>query len=228
MGPDTPPVKDAGDAFLVRDCALIALATGRKAQSAKELRDHLLSVHPGCIYYHFWGGRLEHRFEEREYNNDFAAWAYRALHDLTLAERLSVIDPVDYSDLELLRQELVDIIEERLDETEIIAWTRHDEQFEFTRSQIVVFDTEQRVMRPEDLVDAVPAMSTGSVFYHFIDARRRGTAAPDDFSGWVSAFGPRYAGLQAALAEIDPYFVTLPELRDAVTAAVRRYFAAAA
>lgn len=228
VAPETLSGDASSEAFLIRDCALIALATGRKAQSLKGLRDHIAAVHPGCIYYHFWGARLEHRFEEREYNNDFAAWAYRSLHDATLAERLSVIDPTEFQDMDLLRQELVDVIEERMDETEVVAWSRRDEQFEFIRSQIVVFDTLQRLTRPEELAELVPHLSTGSIFYHFIDARRRGDNPMDDFRGWLSAFGDTYAALQTMLSEIDPYFVTLIELRHILSRTVQQYFAPAA
>lgn len=44
------------EAFTVKDCALIALGTGERAQNLRELRDRLLRVHSGCIYHHFWGG----------------------------------------------------------------------------------------------------------------------------------------------------------------------------
>lgn len=202
------------DAFLIRDCALIALATGRKAQNLKELRDQLLTIHPGCIYYHFWGAMLEPRFEEREYNNDFAAWARHKLHDETLAERLGVIDPTEHQDIEILRQGLLDVMEERLDENELIPWSRWDEQFEFIRSQIIVFDTQARITAPGQILDYLPRMSTSSVFYHFIDARRRTDDGIDDFRVWLNGFDSQYAELAAALADVDPYFITLAELRD--------------
>ena len=100
------------ESFAVKDCAVVAIATGRHALNLRELREHLISVDPDSIYHHFWGGLLRPRFDDPEYNNDFAAWAYRGLHESKLAERLGVIDPSDYTDLETLRQDLIDIIEE--------------------------------------------------------------------------------------------------------------------
>lgn len=161
---------DSTEDFAVKDCALIALATGTRAQTLRGLRDNLLGCHPGSIYYHFWGGLLHSRFEQREYNNDFAAWAAHALHDKVLAERLAVIDPTAFGDVEDLRRELIDLLEQRLDELEYLAWAQPDQQFEFLRSQIVVFDTGKRVARPENLSALVPQFSAGSIFYHFIDA----------------------------------------------------------
>ena len=45
----------------------------------------------------------------------------------------------------ILRQELLEVIEQRLDETEIITWAELDTQFHFVSSQIIVFDTRERI-----------------------------------------------------------------------------------
>lgn len=199
--------------FIIKDCALAAIAVGRRAQNLRELRDHLLVVHPSCIYHHFWGGLLRPRFDDPEYNNDFASWARHALYDTTLAERLGVIDPAQFRDMEALRQELIDEIEERLDETEFLTWAKRDQQFHFIRSQVVVFDTLLRVDDPAEFADIIPNLTVGSIFYHFIDARRRTENGVDDFRGWLERRGecPR---LCERLAALDPYFVTLMELRQ--------------
>ncbi len=210
--------------FKIKDCALTAIATGRRAMNLRELRDIVQDIHPGSIYYHFWSGLLRPGYAPREYNNDFAAWAFYGLHDLRLAERLSVIDPTGGKDLESLRQELIDVVEERLDETEMVPWARRDRQFYFVRSQIVVFDTRVAIEQPEGLADVVKSMSTSSIFYHFIDARRRSDAQVDDFRAWLGGFTPRYDDLCSQLACVDPYFETLPELRDQLSAIMQDYF----
>jgi hypothetical protein len=205
-GPEIAPL-------VIKDCALLAIATGRVAQNLKELRDQLLAIHPDSIYYHFWGGLLHTRFEEREYNNDFAAWARHGLHDKVLAERLSVVDAAAYPDLEELRRELVEVIEQRLDEREVLAWAPSDQQFEFIRSRAVIFRTERRFRAPAELAGFIGWMSLGSIFYHFIDARRRNPDRRDDFRNWLDSFGGRYAWLTDCLAGIDPYFTSLADLR---------------
>ena len=210
--------------LVVKDCTVIAIATGRRAQNLRELRDHVLSIHPGSIYYHFWGGLLRSRFDNPEYNNDFAAWAHYGLHDNRLAERLGVINPAAYCDLEMLRQELVEVIEERLEETGFIPWSKSDQQFQFIRAQIILFNTPWRVRAPEELAEIVPRLSVGSIFYHFIDARRCTLDGADDFRTWLSGFGPDYEELRAALAAVDPYFVTLTELRRQLVSIFCDYF----
>lgn len=206
--PDVEPT-----AFQIKDCALISIATGKRAFDLKELADTLQTVGLDSVYYHFWGSLLEPRFEEREYNNDFAAWARHELHDNALAERLAVVDPTDYADLEDLRQELVEIMEEALDNDPYLHWSRAIRPFDFIRSQIVVFDTQSRVQRPDELLAAVSDMSTTTIFYHFVDARRRPPERSDDFSVWLSGFGAERESLRTELAAVDPYFGSLTELR---------------
>ncbi len=209
--------------FVIRDCALSAIATGRKAQNLRELRGHLLDVHPDAIYYHFWGGLLRPRFDDPEFNNDFAAWARHGLHDHLLAERLAIIDPTDFDDLEGLRAELIEVIEERLDESELVPWAKADEQFHFIRSQIVVFNTRRTIRHPKNLAAAAAHMSLGSVFFHLIDARRRTPDGVDDFRSWLRDVGDGYPELCRDIASVDPYFNTLHNLRDQITSIFRRH-----
>ena len=200
--------------FSVKDCALVALATGKKARLLQELRSELADIESASIYHHFWGGLLQPRFEEREFNNDFAAWVKHGLHDAVLAERLAALDPVTYPDIDSLRHDIVDLIDTRLDEVEYLFWARATQQFEFISSQIVVFDTGRHIKHPEELTKAITNMSTSSIFYHFIDARRRTSDKHDDFSDWLVAFGDEFDALREQLFGIDPFFGSLSELRN--------------
>lgn len=220
---DPCPLKNI---FAIKDCALVAIATGKKAQNLRELRDRLLEIHPDSIYYHFWGGMLRPRFDDPEFHNDFAIWSHTSLHDDVLAERLAVIDASEFGDMEILRQEVVDIIEERLDEIEWIPWASSAEQFHFARSHIVVFDTGRRIAKPEELVHTMPAISVSSVFYHIIDARRRTPDCTDDFRVWLESFGDKYEPLREKLASVDPFFSSLGELRQRISSLVADYFKA--
>ena len=208
----------------MKDCALAALATGKKAQNLKELRNTIETVHPGSIYYHFWGGLLKPRFDDPEYHNDFASWTRHELHDGILAERLGMIDPTALPDLEDLRRELIDTIEERLDSDDHIPWAPPDQQFHFITSQIVVFDTHNLITDPKKLVGAVSTMTPSSIFYHFIDARRRTFGNMDDFSAWLYGFEEQYVDLCDILNTVDSFFFSLTELRNRLTVILEQYF----
>lgn len=217
-GPAKPTV------FAFKDCALIAIATGSCAYNLKDMRDILGTISLASIYYHFWGGLLQPRFEEREYNNDFAAWAWYGLHDAILAERLAVVDPNIFNDLEGLRHELLELIEDRLEEKEHLFFKHADTRFEFLHSQIVIFDTLRRAKDPERLAKELPHLSTSSVFYHFIDARRRLEDGRNDFSVWLSSFGGTYAELGRKLDAVDPYFSSLSQIKKQLVGLFSGYF----
>lgn len=210
--------------FALRDCALITIATGRKAQNLRELHAELGQVPASSIYHHFWERLLRAQFDEPEYNNDFASWAYHALHDKTLAERLSVISPTDFADLEGLRQELLDLIEERLDEKEAASWVQAEQHFYFQRGQMVIFDSGQSFTTPTDLIPYLDSLSNGAIYYHFIDARSRTAQRSNDFSIWLSDFGDAYRELAVSLNSLDPYFSSLKGIRQQVVRIFSAYF----
>ncbi len=210
--------------FRIRDCALVAIAAGVRVQNLREFRDAMLKVPPGSVYHHFWGRLLQPQFDEPEYNNDFAAWAYHALHAKELAERLAVVDPTDFANIEELRQEVIDIVETRLDESEMVPWAKADQQFHFIRHQLVVLDTGLAVSEPAEFALIVPTLTNGSIFYHFIDARRRTWNRRDDFSAYLDGCGEVYADLAREVSAVDPYFSSLPRMRQMLAEIFQRYF----
>ena len=216
--------------FRLRDCALAAIATGERAHNLRELRDAIIDIHPGSIDYHFWGGLLRPRYEDREYNNDFAIWSSmpHGLHDDALAERLGVIDPTDYEGLDDLRHAVAEVLSQRLDESEKMRLLHADRPFQFIRSQIVVFDTGLTVSTPRELAEVAPRLSPSSFFFHVIDARRRTPASTDDFRAWIGCQGEEYAELCRRLAEIDPYFSSLSNLKATLVSLFTEYFAGGA
>ncbi|WP_045217099.1 DUF5752 family protein [Desulfonatronovibrio magnus] len=203
--------------FSLKDCALIAIATGRRAFTLTELRNHIRDVGIDCIYHHFWGGLLGVSFEESEFNNDFAIWCRKHLHEPALGEQLSVIDPVEHKNLEDLRLEVLDVIDSRLDESDASLFLRAARPFDFLRSLLVIFDTGKKLIRPEDLPSVLPELTTGSIFYHFIDARCRLDGGLDDFRFWLSGFGEEYSTLCKKLSGIDPFFSSLSQVQEELT-----------
>jgi len=212
------------ETFEIKDCALIAISIGEYAQTLRELRDKVLTAPSSSIYYHFWGGLLRPSFDDPEFQNDFAIWASHSLHDKALAERLALIDPSDFLDLEDLRREVVDTIEVRLDESERLSLVTADHRFYFVRSQIIVIDTNRSLKSPRELARVVPKLSAGSIFYHYIDARRRPPFNKDDFTVWISSFGTEYQDLVEHIAEVDPYFTNLVELREELSGVFADFF----
>lgn len=210
----------------IKDCALVAIATGRRARDLRELRDGILEADAASIYYHFWGGLLRSTFDDPRYHNGFAIWVDHALHFSSLAERLSVIDPIDFHDMDSLRKRLVAVIDSELRPGEPCPEAPEDNFFDFIRSQIVVFRTSCTLADPVELPAALAGMSRSSIFYHFIDARRRTPASTDDFTCWLNDIDRSgYAELTTRLASIDPFFATLVETGEELTRAFEDHFA---
>lgn len=210
--------------FLVKDCALAAIATGERAVRLDEFRDKLARIHIGCVYHHFWGSRLHNRFAHPDYHNDFSFWAHHGLHDDILAERLNILDPNGYKNLEDLRLDLLEVVDTRLEEQDFVPVSSKDNQFYFIRSNTIVFGTPYKINHPSELSEVLAHLPTTSIFLHFIEARRRTPTSTDDFSTWLLGFNGQYAKLINELKEIDPYFHALPEIKRILIETFNKYF----
>ncbi|HOO64707.1 MAG TPA: DUF5752 family protein, partial [Synergistaceae bacterium] len=206
-------------------CELLALSTGMKARTLQELRDALGTVPSSSLHYHFWGRLMRPQIGESEYNNDFAWWAGDSLGEKALAERLSVINPGDYATLEDLREDMMALLEDRMDEGDFFSWARSSYPFFFTRAQMLIFDTGTTINNPRELGAMLESAPNSSVFYHFVDARRRTPEGEDDFCYWLRQFGEDMAPLRKELGNLDPHLLSLEELQRQIVSIVENYFA---
>ncbi len=204
------------DPFRFRDCAVTTLSLGRSAQNLRELRDGVAEVPVESISHHFYESLLRPVFDDPEYRNDFALWARRQLHDNVLAERLGVIDPLELDDLESLRRLLLEVIEDRLYEAPYAPGVLPGHEFYFLKSQKVVLDMGRQAATPADLAAAIPHLPGGSIYYHFIEGRRRPPLRVDDFSAWLEGWGPATDAARQRLSGIDFHLWSLSELRALV------------
>ena len=200
--------------FTVRDCALITRMAGvDNAINLRELRERLLNCPIECLFHHFCETVIRPTFDDPEFRNDFAVWAARDLQDRSLAERLGIINPYDFTDFEELRHHVIEVIDDRLSEVPYIPWVKLGNDFRFMRAVTVVFDTGLKLESPQDLVSALSEISLGSIYYHYVEARRRTENHTDDFSAWLAEFGDESQEIIEALAGVDFYYVSLKDLR---------------
>jgi hypothetical protein len=204
------------------DCALLTKMSGlAPAFNLRELRDRLTVCSHNVLYHHLLETRMRPTFDDPEYRNDFAVWAKESLVDSVLAERLGIIDPYDYESAEGLRQLLLDVIEDRLGElSPWVPTARPGNQFFFMEATTIAFDTQQRVYDPSKLARALRQMTNGSVYFHFLEARRRPPRHIDDFTLWLGDVGEEGQAYQAAIANIDFYFKSLATLREELSTAL--------
>jgi MoaA/NifB/PqqE/SkfB family radical SAM enzyme len=63
-------------------------------------------------------------------------------------------------------------------------------------------------------------MTNGSIYYHFLEARRRTPAGNDDFTAWLREEENRNAKYIRALESIDFYFHSLRNLKEELVSAL--------
>jgi hypothetical protein len=200
--------------FIVRDCTLLMKMSGiREAANLRELRERVAACGENVLYHHFCETLLRPSFDYPDYHNDFAVWAKLYLDDRVLAERLGILDPYSIGSMEDLRGTMLDILDERLSELPMNPAVTKGDEFFFLEATTVVFETGDIIEEPSQLPMKISNMTIGSIFYHFIEARRRTPDRLDDFSEWLSLFGDAGAGYAHALSSIDFSFLTLREMR---------------
>jgi len=186
------------------------------AVNLRELRDRIASCSHDVLYHHFCETTLVPSFDYPDYRDDFAVWAKKQLGDDVLAERLGMIDPYSYYSLEELRAAALEVIDEHLSELPMIPWARRGHEFHFMEATTVIFDTGKRITHPDQLISAVKSMTQGSIYFHFLEARRRTLHRNDDFSVWLQDWGDEWLRYIMAMKRIDFAFNTLAELRDEI------------
>lgn len=208
--------------FAIKDCTLITRMAGiSTAMNLRELQERIRISPEECLFHHFSETVIRPTFDDPEFHNDFAVWARRQLRDRVLAERLGIINPYKLDSLEELRDVVLDILEERLSEVNHIPWAPPGQDFQFMQAVTVVFDTGITLDTPQQLCDQLPHMSHSSIYYHFVEARRRGEDKLDDFTLWLQGFGDGVSPITDALRGVEFYFVSLWELQKRLVSAVK-------
>jgi hypothetical protein len=205
--------------FEVKDCALLTRMSGLPpAFNLRELRERIAVCGVNVLFHHFCETTLRGTFDNPDYRNDFAVWSKMYLGDRVVAERLGILDPYEFSTHEEFRAAILEVIDERLGDTTMIPWARPGDELYFMEATMVVFDTGIRISQPSELAAAIGAMTNGSVYYHFLEARRRDPVGKDDFTEWILAndTGGKSRAYVDVLCSIDFYFYTLPDLRKAL------------
>jgi hypothetical protein len=200
--------------FVVKDCALITLVVDvPPVFDLRDLRERLKICPEESLYHHFCQTLLRPTFDDPEFHNDLAFWARHNLHDKTLAERLAILNPYDFPGMEELRFTLLDIVEDRIGELPHISNVQTGDEFRFLRAMTVTFEAGYTLKDPRELFEAFGRMTPSSIWYHFIEARRRNPDRLDDFTCWLRREYKQDRARIPDFSGIDFYFLSLPEIR---------------
>ncbi|MBN1383161.1 MAG: hypothetical protein JXA41_15960 [Deltaproteobacteria bacterium] len=208
--------------FMVMDCTLLIKMSGLPpAFNIRDLRNRIAICRPEVIYHHFCENLLAPTFDYPDFRNDFAVWVKRRLEDNLLAEQLGLIDPYEFDSMEDLRSFTLDIIDEHIACLHTINTINPGHEFFLKEAVTVVFETGKILADPSELTKVIPVMTNGSIYYHFLEARRRNDSRMDDFSIWLELFGETWKDKISSLRSIDFIFYTLTELKQEIFRVLR-------
>lgn len=192
------------------------LQIGRdKANCLQELLEVIRRCPDAAIFQHTFQTLEEHHFIREGFSNDFAHWAFAACNEVELAERLSALDVREFTSIEALRQQLVQVIETYLERNQKAATRPAMEPFYLMAADVVVIPTPYVARNLGEFAEGLRQVSIHSIYYHYIDARLRLKLNTNDFSAWLEQeLDLGQAGDR--LNQIDIYTSTLEGVRRSI------------
>jgi hypothetical protein len=198
--------------FVFVGCVELREILGQRAEDEKEMADLLAQVPSGSVYYHTHGFFLRHRVFPSMYTNDFAAWVVGEVRDPLLGEKLAMVDPFEFPDLEALREELVSVIDHHLTHLRAVPRIDRGQPFDFLQSHVLELRVGLSAATLTEFRDDLAQVDASAIYYHLFEARVRQGRRENDFSQWVR----REVGLPALadrVARINPYVGSLERVR---------------
>lgn len=198
------------------------LRIGReKAGTLPELLHALRTCPEDSVFQHTFRTLQEHHFIRQGFSNDFAHWSFSACHEPALAEKLASVDVREFTEIEGLRQRMVEILDGFLQEHPRVATHGANEPFYFCASEILVLPTPFVADSLSSFLQGLRQVPVHSIHHHFIEARLRLHQMSNDFSQWLE----EEHGLTEtaeAVERIDIYTNTMEGVRHQIARLVER------
>jgi hypothetical protein len=202
-------------AFRFLGCSEIQEILGKQAEDERTLAELLEEVPLDSVYFHTHSFFLRHRFIERTYPNDFAEWVGEQVRDHVLAERLSVVDPFEYSSLEALREDLVSLIDDHLSGLTTVPRVGYGTPFYFNRSRILEVPTGLEARTLREFRGAISEVDVSVIYFHVFESHLRLQREENDFSAWIRN-GLKLSELADRMRALNPYLGSLERLRSSL------------
>jgi hypothetical protein len=208
-------MREAKHPFVFIACVELRQSLDHRARDERELLDRLEEVPAGSVFYHTHGYFLRHRPITTAYGNDFAAWVAGQVRDQVLAERLAVVNPFEFADLELLREEMASIIHDHLLRLSSVPRVEIGEPFFFQQSHIVEVPLGPGAMTLAEFRTALAEVDSSAIYYHMVEARARLGRRSGDFAEWLRT-SLELPKLAERIERVDTYMTSLERVRARV------------
>lgn len=172
--------------FRFVSCMELREVLAKSAMDEQRLLELIEEVPGDSIYYHTHSYYLRHPYTQGLFPNDFATWVTLYAQDRLLGERLGILDPFEFEDIEQLRGEIVSILGDHLSQLGSIPRCVAGEPFEFVRSHIIESDLGLEVRTLGEFRDALAQVEVGAIYNHVCKARMRKGRLPGDFACWLA------------------------------------------
>jgi len=181
------PHRSANMPFRFVSCMELREVLGKRAMDEHRLFELIEEVPADSIYYHTHSYFLRHAYTQQLYSNDFASWVVLYAQDRVLGERLGVLDPFAFGDIEQLRDEILRIMADHLNHSTVSSRCVVSEPFEFIRSHIIEIPLGLEIRTLSEFYDALANVEVGAVYNHVCEARMRKRQLSVDFARWLSS-----------------------------------------
>ncbi len=208
--------------FHFNEFVKIIKPTGQNAQSLRELLSLIRMVDGDVIYHHMYRGYLRYTPQLWDYPNDFARWANNGLESQILAEGLANINPFEQANIEEVRKNIIDVIEDFSWENQYIPPVRPGFEFHFERSTGIILPTNRYARTLPQFCDALARSGVSVIYYHFFESRIRLGENKDDFSNWIE-LNFDLPELVSSIRRIDFYLYSLEDLRKNLIRMIKDY-----
>ena len=199
--------------FHFMGCIEIKELLGKKADNEQELLELIEEVPIDSIYYHTHSYFLRHLYIAGPYPNDFANWSAIQVRDRVLGEKLAVVTPSGEKSLEVMRSELIDIIDAHLSSIRIVPSVVYGQPFYFMQSKIIEVPTGIVVHSLSEFFEALKTVDASTIYNHVFEARLRDRLGRSDFALWLTeALGMKE--LADKFEMVDSYMYSLEGLRS--------------
>ena len=212
-----PRERTARTPFHFLGCWELREMLGRRAFDERELLEHVEEVPLDSIYFHTHGLFLRERMMPGTYPNDFATWAAIQVRDRVLGEKLGIVDPQDFADLESLRAEVVSLIDDHLSAIGSVPRVMFGDPFYFMQSRVLEIPTGVKVRTLAEFRDALLGVDAAVVYLHVVEARGRKGRRRNDFAAWIDEqLG--LSDLAAAVGRLNPFPFGVEAVRQRLVA----------
>lgn len=207
--------------FVFWGCHDIRESLGVRADTERELVEHLRTISADSIFQHSVRCLLRHQVGSFTYPDDFARWAAQEAGDPELAERLALFSPFDFTSIEEFRAHLVATIEDHLDSSPPVRFTART-PFRFLRGHVAAVPLGVQADDISTLRGALASVDDSSIYYHTVESPGQHRLRRSDIAAWVeSELG--LPELAARLAEVDPFVAGLGRTRALLVAVLDGY-----